>query len=122
MKRFGALILIVCIIMVSIPALPLFADTPTVSICASHNVLVPGQTLTISITSSSPATLTSDNPSVVDLAPGYTNVVVAKGKGTAVITATIDGTNIKASMTIKVRTPTGLISGEDYYIMNSQTK
>lgn len=158
MKRFGALILIVCIITVSIPALPLFAATPTVSITASRDVLVPGQEVTISFTVSPqgtpyrfeyeddyiPATTehqleavlmtysaieevnsnstNNNNNAFVELENPY----VARHKGTAVLTIIATdpstGREVSASVTIKVRTPTGLISGEDYYIMNSTTE
>ena len=122
MKRIGALILVVCIIAVSLPALPLFADTPTVSISADRTLLIAGQETAITVTTN-PAglecSLSSSNPSIVT--PLSDHTVMAQMTGTAKIYAQIDGTDIKASVTINVRSSTGLINGKDYYIMNYQT-
>ncbi len=128
MKRYGILFLTLAIL------LPLFSGTFTayaseavsITITADKTVLVPGQETPLTITTT-PAgmdyTLTSSDTSVLEV---YANTrsAYAVSKGTAVVTASCTsstGQVYSATVTIKVRTPTGIVSGEDYYVMNVAT-
>ncbi|MBQ7354299.1 MAG: hypothetical protein IJW62_02120 [Clostridia bacterium] len=128
MKKFGSILLTLAVLLtLCAGALPVYGAT--ISISAHRTVLVVGQetSITVNFLTEDPLTyiLTSSDESVVAVNDDNHQVVYAVSKGTAVITAkALDpDTNrtISASVTIKVRTPTGLLDDNDYYIMNCGT-
>ena len=129
MKKFGSILLTFAVLFILCAGtLPVYAAT-TITISANRTVLVVGQeaSITVNFSTAEPLTyiLTSSDESIVAINDDYPGMVYAVSKGTAVITAqAIDpDTNraISASVTIKVRTPTGLLDNTDYYIMNCGT-
>ncbi|MGM9648228.1 MAG: Ig-like domain-containing protein [Eubacteriales bacterium] len=124
MKKFNSVLITIAILLaLCAGALPAYASDVSISITANSTVLVVGQETSLTVTVS-PAntsyTLASSDTSVATV-DSYTKTVYAVSKGTAVITATCTDSNTTASVTIKVRTPTGIVSGDDYYILNCGT-
>ena len=130
MKKFGSILLTFAVLFILCAgALPVYAAT-TITISANRTVLVVGQeaSITVNFSTAEPLTyiLTSSDESVVAINDDSPGMVYAVSKGTAVITAkAIDPDThraISASITIKVRIPTGLMNNVDYYIMNCGTE
>ncbi len=122
MKRYFSIFLSVSILFSLFAGLGGVVATEALSISADKTVLVVGQSTTLTITTTltmSDLSVSSSNNSIVTVDES-TNTAYAVGKGTAIITlsGTVKGTRYTDTVTIKVRTPTGLISGEEYYVMN----
>lgn len=132
MKKFGSILLTFAVLFILCAgALPVYGAS-TLTFSANRTVLVPGQYAVLTITPNPSSmtveiTITDDDPyhDVVSY-DSHSKSVTALRKGTAVVTATATnpGTNetITKTITIKVRTPTGLRNNTDYYIMNCGTE
>jgi hypothetical protein len=100
--------------------------TEVLSISVDKTVLVVGQstpiTITTTLTVSNLTVESSDNTVVTVDDPPTTALAVGKGTATITVSGTVKGTRYTDTVTIKVRTPTGIVSGENYYIMNSGTE
>lgn len=127
MKKFASILLTIAVFITLCGNIAsVYAAGASISITSGKTVLVVGQTTSVTISASSSVTnidVAIDDRSVLAY-DDTNNTITGLKKGTAVITVTgedSNGTLLSDSITIKVRTPTGLIDGTDYYIMNCNT-
>ncbi len=127
-KIISSFLSVIILFAITVAALPVYAaTTPTISITAPRTVLIPGQSVMLTVTTNPTGlscTLTSSDSSVVEVDQN-TKCILAKKKGQVTITAAYTdpatGTVTRGTLTVKVRTPTGIVDGTKYYIMNVNT-